>query len=699
MQRTTDDTRQKMLVTSALPYANGRIHLGHMVEYIQTDIWVRAQKMFGNECYYVCADDTHGTPVMLRAQAEGISPEQLIARMQQEHLDDFRGFHIDFDCYHSTHSEENRALATEIYLRLKQAGLIEKRTVKQLYDPEKKMFLPDRFVKGECPKCHAPDQYGDNCEECHTTYSAAELINPRSVVSGAVPVTRDTEQLFLKLSACEDLVRRWKAGELGPEQTEKPLQPESENKLEEWFEGGLRDWEISRDAPYFGFEIPGEKDKYLYVWLDAPVGYMASFKHFCDTTGKADFDEFWNPDSRCGLYHFIGKDILRFHALFWPAVLARAGYRTPSRIFVHGFLTVDSRKMSKSRGTFITARSYLDIPALKPEYLRFYFAAKLNQHVEDIDLSLKDFVARINSNLVGKFANIASRTAGFVHKKFAGMLCAQLPEADRQWLGQFSAQAALLRRLYDERQYSNVIREVMALADTANEFINQTRPWELARDEADSQRLHELCTVNLNVFRLLTLYLKPVLPQIAQQVEAFLNIDPLCWNDHETLLLDHKINRYRHLVSRIEDRHIEQLLEANKETMTDTKDAAPAAPKKQDKVRKDSEQSELISIDDFARIDLRVARIVAAEHVEGADKLLKLSLDLGDSRRQVFAGIKSAYQPEQLIGRHTVMVANLKPRKMRFGVSEGMVLAAGPGGKDLWILQPDEGAQPGMRVK
>ena len=690
MPRTTDSGKLKMLVTSALPYANGQIHLGHMVEYVQTDIWVRAQKLFGHECYYVCADDTHGTPVMLRAEQEGITPEQLIARMQREHLADFQGFQVDFDCYHSTHSEENRTLATEIYLRLKQAGLIEKRAVKQLYDPERNMFLPDRFVKGECPKCHAQDQYGDNCEECHTTYSAAELINPRSTVSGATPVMRDTEQLFLKLSACEDLLKQWKAGRLSPQQTEKPLQQESENKLEEWFEGGLRDWEISRDAPYFGFEVPGEKDKYLYVWLDAPVGYMASFKHFCDTTGKADFDEFWKPDSECGLYHFIGKDILRFHALFWPAVLARAGYRTPSKIFVHGFLTVDARKMSKSRGTFITARSYLDIPALKPEYLRFYFAAKLNQHVEDIDLSLKDFVARINSNLVGKFANIASRTAGFVHKQFDGMLCARLPDGDLQWLDQFRAQAASLRRYYTERQYSSVIREVMALADTANEFINQTKPWELARDTAQTQRLHELCTVNLNVFRLLTLYLKPVLPQIAQQVEAFLNIRPLQWDDHRTLLFDHKINRYQHLVSRIEDQHIEQLLEANKKTMTDTTNTTDTTDKTKDK---------LISIDDFAKIDLRIARIVNAEHVEGADKLLKLSLDLGDSQRQVFAGIKSAYEPEQLIGRHTVMVANLAPRKMRFGISEGMVLAAGPGGKDLWILQPDEGAQPGMRVK
>jgi methionyl-tRNA synthetase len=692
----TDDKR-RILVTSALPYANGSLHLGHMVEYIQTDIWVRFQKMRGHECYYVCGDDSHGTAIMLRAEQEGISAEALIERLHAEHAADFAGFGVDFDIYDSTNAQENRELSEGIYLRLRDAGLIERRTTEHYYDPEKEMFLPDRYIKGECPRCHAPDQYGDGCEVCGATYTTTELINPYSAVSGATPIRKETEHLFFKLSACEEFLKEWmRSGHrsLGG----GPLQAEAANKLGEWFEAGLRDWEISRDAPYFGFEIPDAPGKYFYVWVDAPVGYMAGFRKLCQRLGL-DFDAWWSSRATTELYHFIGKDILNFHALFWPAMLHYGGYRTPDKLCVHGFLTVNGQKMSKSRGTFITARAYLE--HLEPEYLRYYFAAKLNDRVEDIDLNLDDFVARVNSNLVGKYVNIASRSASFITKRFDGRLAEAVADDAKPLVTRFQRAAADLVELYENRQFSEAVRRVMALADEANEYINATRPWELAKDESAQPRLHALCTANINLFRLLTLYLKPILPRIAQKVESFLAIDPLGWPDAQSLLLGHSINPYEHLAKRIEPQQVENMLEKNKSAL----DAHPAKQEHSPARHAEAQQhaaepiAETIAYEDFAKIDLRIARIVRAEHVEGADKLLRLTLDVGDETRNVFAGIKSAYTPEALEGRLTVVVANLAPRKMRFGVSEGMVLAAGPGGTDLWLLAPDQGAQPGMRVK
>lgn len=686
--------RRRILVTSALPYANGSIHLGHLVEYIQTDIWVRFQKLRGHECYYVCADDTHGTPIMLRAQHEGITPEQLIARVHDEHKADFDAFEVDFDNYYSTNADENRVLAQGIYRRLRDAGLIDTRVIEQFYDPERGMFLPDRFIKGECPKCHALDQYGDGCEVCGTTYVPTELINPYSAVSGAMPVTRESEHYFFKLGQCESFLRDWmRTGNGG----QPPLQPEAANKLQDWFEAGLRDWDISRDAPYFGFEIPDAPGKYLYVWLDAPVGYMASFENLAKRRGL-DFAAWWQPDSNTELYHFIGKDILYFHALFWPATLHFSGYRTPNQVCVHGFLTVNGQKMSKSRGTFITARTYID--HLDPEYLRYYFAAKLNERIEDIDLNFDDYVARVNSNLVGKYVNIASRSAGFVNKLFDARLCDTLPAQDLKLIKSFQAAAGTIADLYETRQFSEAVKTIMALADQANEHIDAARPWELAKDPKQHNRLHELCTAHLNLFRLLTLYLKPILPSIARKVEAFLRIDPLQWPDAGDILLGHSIDTYKHLAKRVDAAQVEAMLEKNRENMKPTKPTSSAPSSSNAAAQNEATAiAETIDFDSFAKIDLRVARISKAEAVEGADKLLRLTLDLGDQTRTVFAGIKSAYTAEQLEGRLTVMVANLAPRKMRFGISEGMVLAAGPGGKDIWLLSPDTGAQPGMRVK
>jgi methionyl-tRNA synthetase len=686
---------RKILATSALPYANGSIHLGHLVEYIQTDIWVRFQKMQGHECYYVCADDTHGTPIMLRAEQEGISPEQLIERVHKEHLSDFTDFHIDFDNYYSTNSAENRELSEQIYLKLKSAGLIESRLTEHYYDPEKEMFLPDRYIKGECPKCHAQEQYGDGCEVCGATYTTTDLINPYSVVSGAQPVRKETEHFFFKLSECVEFLREWISnGNNGC----SPLADEARNKLEEWFDAGLRDWEISRDAPYFGFEIPDAPGKYFYVWLDAPVGYMASFKHLCNEKG-IDFDSYWKKGSDTELYHFIGKDILSFHALFWPATLEYSGYRTPDQICVHGFLTVNGQKMSKSRGTFITARSYLDF--LQPEYLRYYFAAKLNDRVEDIDLNLEDFVARVNSNLIGKYINIASRTAGFISKRYKGMLGNCIDEMDIEPLEKLQRAADKIADLYDKRQFSEAIREIMALADIANEYVNDTQPWVIAKQDGQDERLQQICTTGINLFRLLTIYLKPVLPELAQRVEDFLNIEPLQWHHSIELLLDHEIKKYQHLGKRIDDKQIQAMLDKNLESIKATGQKTSHSPARHAQAQQGEHPpiADTIEYDDFARVDLRIARIVNAEHVEGADKLLRLTLDIGDQQRNVFAGIKSAYTPEQLQGKLTVMVANLAPRKMRFGLSEGMVLAAGPGGKDLWLLEPGDGAQPGMKVK
>ncbi|MCL5974598.1 MAG: methionine--tRNA ligase [Gammaproteobacteria bacterium] len=671
--------QRKILVTSALPYANGSIHLGHLVEYIQTDIWVRFQKMRGHECHYVCADDAHGTPIMLRAQNEGITPEQLIADVSKEHQADFAEFAIGFDNYHSTHSEENRQLASQIYLANRDAGHIESRTISQAYDPEKEMFLPDRFIRGECPKCGAADQYGDNCEVCGATYDPTELKNPVSAVSGATPITKESEHYFFKLGNFEPLLREWTQGD--------HLQAEVGRKLGEWFDSGLQDWDISRDAPYFGFEIPDAPNKFFYVWMDAPIGYLASFKNYCDRSG-VDFNEFMCADSPTEMVHFIGKDIIYFHALFWPAMLKGAGFRLPNRVYAHGFLTVDGKKMSKSRGTFIKARTYLN--HLNPEYLRYYFAAKLNNTIEDIDLSLEDFQNRINSDLVGKVVNIASRCAGFINKRFEGKLSDSL--ADEALFKAFTEQSESIARRYDNREFAQAMREIMALADKANQYIDEQKPWVLAKEEGKDAEVQAVCSMGINLFRILIAYLKPVLPRTAEQSEAFLNIDSLQWSDIGQPLLGHTISVFKPLMTRVEQDKIDAIVEESKENMT----ATPAPTKNTENIDPIAEE---IQFDDFAKIDLRIAKIVNAEHVEGAEKLLKLTLDIGLTEKQVFAGIKSAYAPEDLVGKLTVMVANLAPRKMRFGLSEGMVLAAGPGGKDLFILNPDEGATPGMRVK
>ena len=689
----TQPQPRKILVTSALPYANGSIHLGHLVEYIQTDIWVRFLKMQGHDVHYVCADDTHGTPIMLRAEKEGITPEQLIDRVHAEHSADFAGFLVNFDNYYSTNSEENRELASGIYQALKADGKIATRTIEQFYDPVKNMFLPDRFIKGECPKCHAKDQYGDSCEVCGATYNPTELINPFSAVSGAAPVRKETEHYFFKLSECEDFLRSWtRSG---------TLQAEAANKMGEWFESGLSDWDISRDAPYFGFEIPDAPGKYFYVWLDAPIGYMASFKNLCarsqqsaDGKQKAglNFDEYWKAGSQTELYHFIGKDILYFHALFWPATLQYSGYRTPTKVFAHGFLTVNGEKMSKSRGTFITAESYLQ-HVKNPEYLRYYYAAKLNGTMEDIDLNLEDFVARVNSDLVGKYINIASRTAGFISKRFDGNLN---PTGNNPVVAEMQAQAAAIAESYEQRDFGRALREIMRLADVANGFVAEKAPWVMAKDETQADTLQQVCSDALEMFRLLTLYLKPILPKLAEQIEAFLNVAPLDWLAvNSSLPAGHAIKTYEHLITRIDPKQIEAMTEANKETMQAT--TTPAAPAASAPA---AEEASYISIDDFTKVDLRIAKIVDANHVEGAEKLLQLTLDIGEEKtRNVFAGIKSAYDPETLRGRLTVMVANLAPRKMKFGLSEGMVLAASDERGGPFILSPDSGAQPGMRVK
>jgi methionyl-tRNA synthetase len=681
---------RKILVTSALPYANGSIHLGHLVEYIQTDIWVRFQKMQGHNVHYVCADDTHGTPIMLRAEKEGITPEALIEKVHVEHSQDFADFLVQFDNYYSTNSEENRQLSGNIYRALKANGKIATKTIEQYFDPVKSMFLPDRFIKGECPKCHAKDQYGDNCEVCGTTYSPTELINPYSAVSGATPVRKETEHYFFKLSECVDFLRDWtRSG---------TLQAEAANKMSEWLgevgENKLSDWDISRDAPYFGFEIPDAPGKYFYVWLDAPIGYMASFKNLCSKAGL-DFDEYWKKDSSTELYHFIGKDILYFHALFWPATLEYSGHRTPTQVFAHGFLTVNGEKMSKSRGTFITARSYLD-HVKNPEYLRYYYAAKLNGSMEDIDLNLEDFVARVNSDLVGKYINIASRTAGFIAKKFDNKV---IP-ANHAVIDDMRVAAPGIAEAFAARDFARALREIMKLTDAANGYVAEAAPWVVAKDEARSAELQAICSNALEMFRLLTIYLKPVLPNIAASVEAFLNVPALSWNSVGASLGAQTINAYNHLVTRLEGKQIESMVEANKENL---QAAAPVKAEAKVETKADSKPAEegaYISIDDFSKVDLRIAKIVSAEHVEGAEKLLKLLLDIGEEKpRQVFAGIKSAYDPATLIGRITVMVANLAPRKMKFGMSEGMVLAASDERGGPYILSPDSGAQPGMRVK
>ncbi|ABV37260.1 Methionine--tRNA ligase [Shewanella sediminis HAW-EB3] len=690
------NSQRKILVTSALPYANGPIHLGHMLEYIQTDIWSRFQKLRGHECHYICADDAHGTPIMLKAQQLGIEPEEMIAQVNKEHQQDFADFNIKFDNFHSTHSVENRELSGEIYLKLRDAGFIKTRTISQLFDPEKSMFLPDRFVKGTCPKCKSEDQYGDNCDNCGATYNPTDLIDPKSAVSGATPVMKDSEHFFFDLPAFENMLSEWtRSG---------AIQDEIANKLAEWFEQGLQQWDISRDAPYFGFEIPDAPGKYFYVWLDAPIGYMGSFKNLCDRREDLNFDDFWSKDSTAEVYHFIGKDIVNFHSLFWPAMLEGAGYRKPTSVFAHGYVTVNGAKMSKSKGTFIKARTYLD--NLDPEYLRYYYAAKLSNRIDDLDLNLEDFAQRVNSDLVGKLVNLASRTAGFISKRFDGKLA---KIADTTLEETFLAKQEVIADLYENREFGKAMREIMALADIANAYVADAAPWQLIKDEAKQDEAHQVCSNALNLFRILVTYLKPVLPKLADDVEAFLQF-PLTWDNLGADLAGHEIAKFKALMQRIDMKNIEAIIEASKDNLQATTEAAP-----EKKAKKSAETADVavdtrsplesdpisdeISFDDFAKLDLRIARIAKAEHVPEANKLLKLQLDLGGETKQVFAGIKSAYAPEDLEGKLTVMVANLAPRKMRFGMSEGMVLAAGPGNKDLWILEPHEGAQPGMRVK
>lgn len=665
---------RKILVTSALFYANGPLHLGHLVETIQADIWVRFQKLCGHQCYYVSGDDAHGTPIMLRAEKENIAPEKLIADMLEQHKADLADFLIDFDQYYTTHSPENRALVETIYERLKTRGDIISRTIQQAYDPVKNMFLPDRFVKGTCPRCGTAEQYGDNCEACGATYSPSDLKNPTSVVSGAPPIPKESEHFFFQLQHYTDLLKNW--------MKDHSLQPQVINKLEEWFTEGLQDWDISRDAPYFGFEIPDAPGKYFYVWLDAPVGYMASFKQFCKINPHIDFNEFWKQDSSTELYHFIGKDIVYFHALFWPAMLNGAGFRTPTAVFTHGFLTVEGKKMSKSRGTFINARTYLK--HLNPEYLRYYFAAKLSNNLDDIDLNFEDFTQRVNADLVGKVINIASRCAPFISRYFDGMLSTEY--SDRMF-NAFKQAGDTIKKLYETRDFNRAMREIMELADKANQYIHDKEPWVIAKEGKNLTQVQKICTTGLNLFRLLILYLKPVIPRTAEQAEAFLQISPLTWNDSQEPLLNHSISVFKPLLTRIEKEQIDAMKNEIEALEIPVSTRTPIAP--------------TIGIEDFAKIDLRVARILKAEHVPEAEKLLKLLVDIGDGEtRQIFAGIKAAYAPEDLEGKLTIIVANLAPRKMRFGVSEGMVaLAVGPNGEGMWILEPQSGAKPGMKVQ
>ena len=691
---------RQILVTSALPYANGQIHIGHLVEYIQTDIWVRFMRAQGHEVYYVGADDTHGTPVMLRAEQEGLTPQQLIARVWTEHKRDFDAFNISFDNYYTTDSEENRALCETMYLNLHKNGLIAEREIEQYFDPVKEMFLSDRFIKGECPNCHAQDQYGDNCEVCGATYSATELIKPYSTISGATPEIRTSMHYFLAMSdaRCEAFLREWVKG---------LAQPEATNKMREWLGEGdehtLADKDISRDAPYFGFEIPNAPNKYFYVWLDAPIGYYASFKNLVETKkttfdGKAidtDFNDWVKADSSTEQYHFIGKDILAFHTLTWPATLKFAGYRTPTNVFAHGFLTVDGAKMSKSRGTFITADSYIQTK-MNPEWLRYYFAAKLNASMEDLDLNLDDFVARVNSDLVGKYVNIASRASGFLSKRFAGKVNdAAMNDA---LLAQLRAAKTTIAEHYEAREYGKAMREIMAQTDAVNVFIDENKPWELARVEGQDEQLHRVCSICLEAFRILTVYLSPVLPVVAAQAYAFLNIPAQVWGDIDTPLSSaNAINAYKHMLTRVEPMHISALLEANKQSLQATENAVQVAARDIEPI------APTIGIEDFVKVDLRIARILECSAVEGSTKLLQLTLDAGEGKtRNVFSGIASMYQPEELVGKLTVLVANLAPRKMKFGISEGMVLAGsdkdGSENKGIYILEPIAGAEVGMRI-
>lgn len=671
---------KKILITCALPYANGSIHLGHILEHIQADIWVRYQRMQGHQVSFICADDAHGTPIMLKAQQLGVTPEQMIGEMRQEHLTDFTGFHISYDNYHSTHSPENRELAELIYQRLQQNGFIKSRIISQLYDPEKGMFLPDRFVKGVCPRCQAEDQYGDNCEVCGATYSPTELINPKSVISGAVPVMRESEHYFFDLPAFSDMLQQWtRSG---------ALQEQVANKMQEWFDSGLQQWDISRDAPYFGFEIPGTTDKFFYVWLDAPIGYMGSFKNLCDRTDNLNFDEWWQANSSTELYHFIGKDIVYFHSLFWPAMLEGSGFRKPNNLFVHGYVTVNGAKMSKSRGTFIKASNWLN--HFDADSLRYYYAAKLSSRIDDIDLNLEDFVQRVNADIVNKLVNLASRTAGFLNKRFAGKMSSQL--ADPLLYQNFIEAAHHIGQAWHSREYHRAVREIMQLADQANRYVDEQAPWVVAKQQGQDEKLQEICSMSINLFRILMTYLKPVLPQLCQRTEVFLNFT-LDWQSLTQPLLNHQLNPFKPLYQRITPEQVEALVESEKQP-------EPAPAVSVSITGQTDESQNYVSIDDFTKIDLRVARIEQAELVAGSDKLLRLTLDLGGEKRNVFSGIRAAYpDPTVLNGRLTIMIANLAPRKMRFGVSQGMVLSAGTGDADLYLLSPDSGAQPGQSVR
>ncbi len=677
-------TKRKILATFALTYANSTLHLGHLVGALQGDMWSRFQRMRGHDCFYISGSDSHGTPIMIQAEKMGITPKELITENHAKQRQDFIDFLVDFDSYQPTHSSDNQTLVEEIFKRHVKQNNIVQHTIKQFFDPVKNMFLPDRYIKGECPNCHAKDQYGDNCEVCGTTYLPTDLINPYSALSGAKPVEKESLHYFFKLQNFADFLTQWTR--------QGHIQETVSNKLDEWFKDGLREWDISRDKPYFGFQIPGETDKYFYVWLDAPVGYMASFKHLCNQRTNLNFDDYWNEDSTAELYHFIGKDIIYFHALFWPAILHGAQYRTPSEIFVNGFLTIDGQKMSKSRGTFIKARTYLD--HLNPEYLRYYLAAKISDNIEDLDINFEDFTQRVNADLVGKFINIASRTASFINKYFAGQLSATCTEP--ALYNEFVQMGNEIENRINQMQFSHAIRLIMQLADRANQYIDEKKPWTLAKDPTRLQEVQDVCSMGLNLFRVLMIYLKPILPKTAKQVEEFLNVPELSWNDREKPLLNHTLREFQPLITRIDPKQIEALKMSAKEdiekTITAIETPAVATTTNQ------AETSAHINIDDFGKIDLRIAKILEADSVEGADKLLRLKVALGEETRQIFAGIKSAYKPEELVGRHVVIVANLAPRKMRFGVSEGMVLCAGDG-KDLFVICPDPGAESGMKVK
>lgn len=677
---------RKILVTCALPYANGSIHLGHMLEHIQADIWVRYQRLRGNDVNFICADDAHGTPIMLKAQQLGIKPEEMINMVNKEHQADFKCFNISFDNYHSTHSDENRELSALIYTKLKDQGYISSKVISQLFDPEKEMFLPDRFVKGTCPQCKSEDQYGDNCDNCGATYSPTELINPKSAVSGATPILKDSEHFFFDLPQFKDMLQKWtKSGS---------LQNETANKMQEWFDSGLQQWDISRDAPYFGFEIPGEKNKFFYVWLDAPIGYMGSFKNLCDKRSDLDFNEYWNKDSKTELYHFIGKDIVYFHSLFWPAMLEGAGFRKPNNIFVHGYVTVNGAKMSKSKGTFIKASAY--IKHLNPECLRYYYAAKSNNRIDDIDLNLVDFAQRVNTDVVNKIANLASRNAGFITKRFNCQLADKL---DNQALfNEFTQAAPKISAYFENREFGRAVREITSLADKANQYVDEMAPWILAKEEGQEDKLQAVCSTGINLFKILITYLKPIMPEFAKRSESFLNCD-LKWDSIDQPLLDHKINKFKMLFKRIDIKEIEAMSETAKEDAEKEQQLTNTNQAKASGILAEYPIKDEITYNDFAKLDLRVGEVLVCEEVVKSDKLLRFEVDLGGEVRQIFSGLKNIYKPEDLIGKKVIVVANLKPRKMRFGMSEGMLLCADiDSDTECWLLHPDQGAKPGMNV-